>query len=480
MAFPLSMRSRLNQKPDAITLDSLQTAMRGRWVVILGLLLISSVSWAQSQTQSAIPLQTPPQIQSPATTTPQALTTPAQQSSAQATLTAPAVDFTKGLTVSEPVTHKNLSVYFLHRQDRDDREFITLNEGLKSGLVTVKEQQQEQVQQLLIDNKSNKPLFLQEGDRVTGGKQDRTIYSSLVVKAMSGPMPIPTFCVEQSRWQTGSLGKNFTANQNTALASNAVRQASKLSKNQGKVWKEVAKSKDQLQKAVGNKNDTSSLNEALDSKQAIQSTKAYISALGKAAEKHQDLVGVAFAVNGQIMEINMYPGNPLVKSVYPRLLETYALDAVVDQSKTKDGSNPTPTTAVAVPNKEQVLELMKASATKKIRNENINRFNTLAIDSLEKSSSDKKSTLFRCETEFDQKRVHTQWMFSQSDAGQNPGNGANYNVRGNLPNEVDISPAAMGSRTPLPVPVQQANPNLTLPAQQQVFPPGGFAPRQKK
>ena len=347
-------------------------------------------------------------------------------------------ELSDGLVVSGPQTHKNLSVYFLHRKDRDDREFLTLNEGLKAGLVTVTEQKQEQVQRLMIDNRSDKPLFLQEGDRVTGGKQDRTIYSSLVIKAKSGPMAIPTFCVEQSRWQVGSLGKKFTNNANVALASNAVRKASKLSKSQGKVWDEVGKTKSQLQQAIGNRDSTSSLNEALDSKQAIESTKAYVQALGNAAEQHGDLVGVAFALNGELMEINVYPGCPLVKSVYPRLLETYALDAVVEESKKAAKGS----TSVAAPSKESVLNTMKASAQKQVRSEDVNDYNQLTVHSLDSESAANEKYLYRCETQFEKGNIHTQWLFGQKEDATTPqliqGRGQqNYNVVPQTNNRVE-------------------------------------------
>ena len=347
-------------------------------------------------------------------------------------------ELSDGLVVSGPQTHKNLSVYFLHRKDRDDREFLTLNEGLKAGLVTVTEQKQEQVQRLMIDNRSDKPLFLQEGDRVTGGKQDRTIYSSLVIKAKSGPMAIPTFCVEQSRWQVGSLGKKFTNNANVALASNAVRKASKLSKSQGKVWDEVGKTKSQLQQAIGNRDSTSSLNEALDSKQAIESTKAYVQALGNAAEQHGDLVGVAFALNGELMEINVYPGCPLVKSVYPRLLETYALDAVVEESKKAAKGS----TSVAAPSKESVLNTMKASAQKQVRSEDVNDYNQLTVHSLDSKSAANEKYLYRCETQFEKGNIHTQWLFGQKEDATTPqliqGRGQqNYNVVPQTNNRVE-------------------------------------------
>src|SRR5262245_57695614 len=92
--------------------------------------------------------------------------------------------------VTGPYAHENVSVFLIHTQTlQDDREFITLDEGLKEGVVKVTEKEQAQVSELEIDNQSERPLFLQEGDRLQGGKQDRTVITSIVVPAKSGKMP---------------------------------------------------------------------------------------------------------------------------------------------------------------------------------------------------------------------------------------------------------------------------------------------------
>src|SRR5947208_13279407 len=70
------------------------------------------------------------------------------------------------LTVSGPHAHDNVAVFLLHAKEQDPREFITLDEGLDKKLVAVSEKSQEQVNELVIENNSDRPLFLQEGDRV--------------------------------------------------------------------------------------------------------------------------------------------------------------------------------------------------------------------------------------------------------------------------------------------------------------------------
>jgi hypothetical protein len=304
--------------------------------------------------------------------------------------------------LSGPYAHKNLAVYLIHSDKRDDREFLTLNEGLKSGLVKVTEMENEQVSSLLVENRSDKPLFLQEGDRVTGGKQDRTIYSSLVIAAKSDPQPIPSFCIEPSRW---SGSKAFMHNANSGYASNSVRQAAKLSMNQGVVWERVGMTKRQLTRVLGTGNDTTSLNEAIDSKKIVEATKDFQKQFSKLFDEHKDAVGFAFAVNSDILEVNVFPGNRLAAKIFPRLVETYAVDAVVAAVVDKKAAKN------KAPEKDKVLALMKTSVKKKAeRDEKINDGNQLVIFAGEKIDPKTKVYTFRCATRYQGNLVHLQWI----------------------------------------------------------------------
>ncbi|MDH3584424.1 MAG: hypothetical protein OER86_09435, partial [Phycisphaerae bacterium] len=237
--------------------------------------------------------------------------------------------------VSGPYTHQNLAVFVLHSDRRDDRDFLTLDEGLRRGLIKVTEKQDAEVRELLIENRSDKPCYIQEGDRLKGGKQDRTIYASIVIKPRSGAVALPSFCIEQSRWRKGQSGDQFQATGNAALSPKSVRLAAKVGKDQSKVWKEVAKTKMAYAQALQAANKTSSLNEALDSPELTKAAAAFQAKLESIHARHGDAVGVAFAVNGKIEEISIYPGNPLLRKVYPRLLQSYAMEAAAGVKRTK-------------------------------------------------------------------------------------------------------------------------------------------------
>jgi hypothetical protein len=240
--------------------------------------------------------------------------------------------------ITGPYAHENMSVFLVHSPNQDEREFITLDQGLKEGWVKVSEKKQEEVGELQIDNQSEYPLFLQEGDRLQGGKQDRIIIASLVVPAKSGQMPVPAFCIEPGRWQTAGHGLAFASTANTALAPKSTRKAAKFDKSQQKVWDSVdvqRKSTRELNMVAGALT-TSSLNEALESPEVRKISEEFAKALENVLEDREDAVGVAIVINGNIEEVNIYPNHALLQKLYPRLLQSYALQATLEKDKAKD------------------------------------------------------------------------------------------------------------------------------------------------
>jgi hypothetical protein len=269
-----------------------------------------------------------------------------------------------------PFSHENLSVFLIHAPTQDEREFITLDQGLKDGLVKITEKAEEQVGELRIDNRSDYPLFLQEGDRLTGGKQDRTIYASLVVPPKSGPMVVPTFCIEQGRWSQGKRGPAFESPTNVALAPKPTREAAKFSKSQDKVWESVRVQKQKAAQAKLAGNSNSSLNETFDSPEVTKLSSSFAKALADVLHDRTDAVGVAVVVNGTIEEVNVYPNHALLCKLYPRLLQSYALQATLEKEKAKDAP------AVSV---EEVAKFMAEGKAKAQREEKINRDNRLVV-----------------------------------------------------------------------------------------------------
>jgi hypothetical protein len=296
--------------------------------------------------------------------------------------------------VSGPYAHENLTVFLIHAPDQDKRDFLTLEEGLKGNLVSITEMEQERVGELQIDNQSDRPLYLQEGERLSGGKQDRIIAASMVIPPKSGKKAVPTFCIEQSRWQEGDYGRKFGFTLNTALAPKGVRGAAKFEDNQGAVWHCVGTQKSYAKDRALASNTNSSGNELLDAPRVRQLADEYGSKLGRALRDGADAVGVAVVVNNQIEEVNVYPNHALFAKLYPRLVGCYALQAEMLKGRAK---------AAQAPSAADVERFMRAGAERTRHDKNIDAGNTARVRELEGHK-------FQCATSYEGKTVHWQLM----------------------------------------------------------------------
>src|SRR5215468_6149800 len=149
-------------------------------------------------------------------------------------------------TVSGPYTHKNLTIFLLHGAGAPQGQTpLTLQEAMKRKLVVVRETGD--VNRLTIQNRSNQDVFVQAGDIVKGGQQDRALALDLIVPPKSGKIPIDAFCVEQGRWSRrgNEAVAAFSASDN-ALASKDLKIAAKARRSQGDVWANVSKTQEKL------------------------------------------------------------------------------------------------------------------------------------------------------------------------------------------------------------------------------------------
>ena len=102
--------------------------------------------------------------------------------------------------VSAPHTYKNLAIFLIHGKNETNRtNIITLAEAMERKLLRVYETSD--VNELMVENVSNElDVFIQSGDIVKGGKQDRVLAVSIIIPARSGKVSIEAFCVESGRW----------------------------------------------------------------------------------------------------------------------------------------------------------------------------------------------------------------------------------------------------------------------------------------
>src|SRR5437762_9234156 len=182
-----------------------------------------------------------------------------------------------------PFTQGNLTVFLIHGKDKIKGEtFITLQEALVQKKVIVRETRS--VNELSIENISREEVYVQSGDIVKGGAQDRMMAVDLILPPRSGKIPISAFCVENGRWsQRGSEQVTVFGSSANIVAGRDVKLAAKSASSQSEVWRQVAVAQDKLSANTGARVNgdasPSSYQLALENKQVQASSESYFKAL---------------------------------------------------------------------------------------------------------------------------------------------------------------------------------------------------------
>jgi hypothetical protein len=240
---------------------------------------------------------------------------------------------------SGPYTQDNLTIYLIHGDDQlKDKEILTLDEALKAKQVIVHETQN--VNQLAIENVSGCSVFVQAGDIVRGGQQDRTIAFDMLVPPNSGKVPLNAFCVEAGRWtQRGKEAKGYFNGSANCVVGNDLNFAVRKAASQNAVWDNVAKKQMDLQSKVKAdvqaRESKSSLELTLEHKTVVEAVDRYIKKLQDALKDKNDVIGYAVVINGKVNNADVYASHTLFAKMWPKLLKASAVEAVSAIQKDK-------------------------------------------------------------------------------------------------------------------------------------------------
>jgi hypothetical protein len=266
--------------------------------------------------------------------------------------------------LSDPAVHGNLAIYFVHGQSRPGPVPLTLAEALARKTIEVREIGR--VNELQVENIGGEDIFIQAGDIVKGGQQDRVLSVSLVLKPHSGPLPIASFCVEQGRWSArGAEDVAKFSSANASLPSRTAKielagaaspqvdgaDAQSVSRRQREIWKSVTdiqgKLTNHLGAPVAAAPSRTSLQLALENGGLERAQSDYVKALQPLGEKDDDIVGYVFAVNGKLNSADIYPSNGLFRKMWPKLLRASATEALTERNGSAQQSPAPPPIAEA-------------------------------------------------------------------------------------------------------------------------------------
>jgi hypothetical protein len=265
----------------------------------------------------------------------------------------------------DPVTYENISVFpVVSSYSQDTSPFLTLEEGLATGEVIVREQgfdgivrgrdgrpvhvpqynANASVNRLVLINHSRRPLLLLAGELVSGGKQDRVIGKDRIVPAGAPPLPLDVFCVEHGRW-TGS--SQFAAAQ--TIVHPSVRERAAVDQMQTEVWDAVRSgtnlkappsapparlSLPSIQGAINSNANTEAYEKIYQSRAVGVSIDDFVEevqrrfARATSGLKGERVVGVVVAYGGEVAWSDIFASGDLFDHYWNKLLRSYAVEAL--------------------------------------------------------------------------------------------------------------------------------------------------------
>ena len=252
------------------------------------------------------------------------------------------------MRITGPFEHNHLSVFFLHDESRGGAVPLTLKEGLLDKSLRINETGN--IHELSIENTGRADVFVQAGDLVKGGRQDRVLGVSMVVPAKSSRVPIAAYCVESGRWGrrgfedqgrfTSSLHAFFSPRAKMALrrAATSFSPAAKrfasqdYASMQRDVWDEVQSTQAGLAKNlrsdVRSVASPTSLDLSMEQAQVQEARGAYLDLLARNGRGDHSITGTVIAINGAVRTGEIYPWGGLFDKMWDKNLNASVTEAL--------------------------------------------------------------------------------------------------------------------------------------------------------
>jgi len=246
--------------------------------------------------------------------------------------------YLEALTPGEPQGYVNLTLVPLLGPDQTDADYLLLDEALALEVLTVTEVSGTgSVPELRVENTAERPVLILDGEELVGAKQNRVVNTTLLIAAASTTV-IPVSCVEQGRWSYDTqrfrsekrmMNADLRAMKATHVHASLKRSSGHRS-NQAALWHGIS------DKAARRDADSPSM--AMSS--IYEKDRSLLEDYRKAFHPVPGQLGALFLVNGKPAGLDAYGRRETLEATFPKLLTSYALDAV-DRYGETEATDPT-------------------------------------------------------------------------------------------------------------------------------------------
>jgi hypothetical protein len=250
---------------------------------------------------------------------------------------------TSSFHFTSPVRHENLEIQFLIGPSVPP-DYLTLAEGCSQQVVEIFETGR--VGRLAVLNKStNRPLFIQLGELLKGGLQDRAVATDLVLDPGEKYDDLQSYCVERARWSKRQAEDHtkFTHGQEF-VSTKPLRKSVEQRADQAEVWAAVNKAQLEMASAVPgyleSEASPSSYKLSLEDAALQKNVEEWFRGIHERSPLDEKTVGVAVAINGQLEKIDWYGHAQTFRQLWPGLLRAAILEALLEKRSDTKSSRP--------------------------------------------------------------------------------------------------------------------------------------------
>jgi len=223
----------------------------------------------------------------------------------------PVADFVQRLRLGSPASYRGVTIYPLYLgQVLDNTNYLTADEALAAGCLSIEETGT--VGRLIATNHCARYVFLLGGKAFAGGRQNRTLRQDVLLPPHSGPVELPTYCIEEQRW---SGGARFDR---SALPNAAVRSKAQYSDSQREVWSQVSTDL----KRLGAVNATS------DALRVYEKQATALSDYRSHFPVWEECVGVIVLHYGHIAGMDAFCNGSLFRKLRDQIIDSYCADVI--------------------------------------------------------------------------------------------------------------------------------------------------------
>jgi hypothetical protein len=230
--------------------------------------------------------------------------------------------------VGEGRHFQNLTIFPLLAVEEPpaEPEYLLLDEAIACGAARVKEVTAgARVPELQFENRSDRPVLILDGEELLGAKQNRAVNLTILVGARQ-KVVIPVSCVEAGRWSMRSPEMRPADRimylraraARTSDVSDSMRFSGARRSDQGAVWDDIGAMAQSLQAS----SPTRAMGDIFEQYAAVLEN--CVRAFDCAGTQR----GVVFAIAGTVRGMDVFDHPVTLRRVFPKLVRSYALDAI--------------------------------------------------------------------------------------------------------------------------------------------------------